>query len=312
MLSIPNLYQECYNLVKQIPHGKISTYGLVARALGDVIAARAVGQMLRENPYPFSRTDLPREMLVPCHRVVHGDGNLGGFTSPGGVKDKITLLEREGIKIENGKIVDFEQRIFQEFVSDEPLRKLREEQERLREKIWLEDDYREEDFGIIDVTYRGRTGFCAMVVFDRAGKYVRTISATMEIHFPYIPTYLAYRELPLILKVLEYYRPSMLLIDGNGILHPRKIGIATHAGIVAEIPTIGVAKSLLSGEVHGEKIFLEGVHVGYRCGKYYVSPGHRVSIESARGIVEKRLDLIPLAHREAKKVAEEREHIETP
>lgn len=301
MFQIPNLYQECYSLVRQIPPGRISTYVLVAKALGDAIAAKAVGQMLSENPYSYLSQNVAQEMRVPCHRVVHADGKIGGFTSPGSVKDKIALLESEGVKIENGKVVDFEQRLFHEFVGDEPLKKLKMEQERLAERIQLQDCFCLRDFGVLDVGYKGKKGFCAMVVFNSNGKRIAAFSATAEINFPYIPTYLAYRELPLILKVLEYYRPSLLLIDGNGILHPRKMGIATHAGIVAEIPTVGVAKSLLGGQLKGDKIFLGGKHVGYKCGKYYVSPGHFVSIESAKMIVEKYLDLIPVAHREAKK-----------
>ncbi|MEM3396636.1 MAG: endonuclease V [Thermoplasmata archaeon] len=303
MLKIPDLYKECYSLVRQIPVGKVSTYGMVAKALGDEICARAVGQMMSENPYSFLRRDVDAEMRVPCHRVVYADGKIGGFTSAGGIQDKVSLLESEGVKIENGRVTDFEQRVFCEFVGDEPLKKLREEQEHLAKKIWLDDDFTLKDFGVLDVAYKGRKGFCAMAVFDASGKPTATFRATTEINFPYIPTYLAYRELPLILKVLEYYRPSLLLIDGNGILHPRKMGIATHAGIVAEIPTIGAAKSLLRGELQGEKIFLNRELVGYRCGKYYVSPGHRVSIESARKIAEKYLDLIPVAHREANRSA---------
>ena len=55
-----NLYEKTYELVKQIPKGKVSTYGAVAKALGDLIAARAVGRMLNENPYKE----------VPCYRVI--------------------------------------------------------------------------------------------------------------------------------------------------------------------------------------------------------------------------------------------------
>lgn len=304
MFQSYNLYEECYSLVRQIPVGKVSTYRIVAKALGDEIATRAVGQILTENPYSFLRRDIAPEMRVPCHRVVYSDGKIGGFTSAGGVQDKISLLASEGVKIENGRVMDFEERLFHDFVSDEPLKKLREEQESLTKKIRLEDDFTLKDFGILDVAYKGRRGFCVMAVFDTHGRWKTTLSATAEINFPYISTYLAYRELPLILEVLEYYRPSLLLIDGNGILHPRKMGIATHAGIVAEIPTIGVAKSLLGGELQNEKIFLNGTHVGYKCRKYYVSPGHRVSIESARKIVEQYFNLLPVAHREAKRIKE--------
>ncbi|MCX8173579.1 MAG: endonuclease V [Thermoplasmata archaeon] len=303
MFQVPDLYEECFTLVKQIPAGMVSTYGILAKALGDEIAARAVGQMLGENQNSFLRSDLPEEKLIPCHRVVYADGRIGGFTSEKGVEDKIRLLEREGVRVQDGKVADFREKLFQDFVSSEPLKRLRGEQEKLAEKIWLEDDFTLGEFGILDVAYRGRRGYCAMVVFDLNGSQRTTFAATAEINFPYIPTYLAYRELPMILKVLEYYRPSLLLIDGNGILHPRKMGIAAHAGVVAEIPCIGAAKSLLGGQLEGEKIFIRGEHVGYKCGKYYVSPGHRVSIESARKIVERYSHLIPLAHGAAKRTA---------
>jgi len=103
--------------------------------------------------------------------------------------------------------------------------------------------------------------------------------------------------------VLEEYKPSLLLIDGNGILHPRRMGIASHLGILTGIPTIGVAKSLLLGKIEGEKIIYNGEVFGYKCGKYYVSPGYRVSMEKAREIVSKYYKFLPIAHGEAKRIA---------
>ncbi len=298
MLNVPDIYSYCYSLVKQIPEGMVSTYSAVAEALGDRIAARAVGKMLCENPYSFLRDDVPKNEKVPCHRVVLADGTLGGFTSPRGISDKIKLLENEGIIVKNGKIQDFEKHLFMNFVSEKPLQHLRKHQEQLASKISLEDSFLLKDIGIVDVAYRERKAFCAMVVVDEHCN-VNTFSASLSTNFPYIPTYLAFREIPCILKVLEYYRPSMLLVDGNGILHPRKMGIATHLGIIAEIPTIGIAKSLLLGEIKSNEIYHEGKLTGYICGKYYISPGHRVSVESAKKIACKFLAAIPLAHRAA-------------
>ncbi|MEM0334725.1 MAG: MGMT family protein, partial [Thermoplasmata archaeon] len=68
-----DLYEKFYSLVKQIPKGMVSTYGDLAIALGDIVASRAVGKMLSENPSPFE---------IHCHRVVMHDGGIGGFTHP--------------------------------------------------------------------------------------------------------------------------------------------------------------------------------------------------------------------------------------
>jgi methylated-DNA-[protein]-cysteine S-methyltransferase len=72
-----------------IPRGEVSTYGLIARHLGDRNAARAVGHALATNPFP---------LIVPCHRAVRADGSLGGFQ--GGPAMKRALLEREGIEFD--------------------------------------------------------------------------------------------------------------------------------------------------------------------------------------------------------------------
>ncbi|MFP3318789.1 MAG: MGMT family protein, partial [Thermoplasmata archaeon] len=85
-----NLYNELYSLVKQIPKGRVTTYGDLALALGDIVASRAVGKMLSENPEP---------MEIPCHRVVMSDGSLGGFTHLEGIIKKIEILRNEGVEI---------------------------------------------------------------------------------------------------------------------------------------------------------------------------------------------------------------------
>ena len=81
-----------YQICKRIPKGKVTTYKAIAKAIGTK-AYRAVGSALNKNPYA------PK---VPCHRVINSDGRLGGFAT--GIKNKIKLLKKEGIRINNKKI----------------------------------------------------------------------------------------------------------------------------------------------------------------------------------------------------------------
>ncbi|VVB61677.1 Methylated-DNA--protein-cysteine methyltransferase [uncultured archaeon] len=84
-------------LIKKIPKGRLSTYGDIAKALGNPKAARAAGNALNKNPHPVT---------VPCHRVVRSDGAVGGYAF--GQKEKTRLLESEGIRIICGKVADFD------------------------------------------------------------------------------------------------------------------------------------------------------------------------------------------------------------
>ena len=78
----------------------ISTYAEIAKSL-DSNAYRAVGNAMAKNPHPVS---------VPCHRIIKSDGTLGGYAL--GISKKIQLLKKEGIKIKNNKVVDFESKFF--------------------------------------------------------------------------------------------------------------------------------------------------------------------------------------------------------
>ncbi len=115
--------------------------------------------------------------------------------------------------------------------------------------------------------------------------------------FPYIPGFLSFREIPAILDALETVSitPDLIVCDGQGIAHPRRLGIACHLGVLIDIPTIGAAKSLLVGkhdEVPVEKGSWQplryrgevvGAVVRSRTGvkPLYVSPGYRISLPTA-------------------------------
>jgi len=119
--------------------------------------------------------------------------------------------------------------------------------------------------------------------------------------FPYIPGLLSFREAPIILEIWKklFLRPEVLLVDGQGIAHPRGLGLAAHLGLLLDIPTIGVAKTRLvgEGEEPGSKtgaaapLSWQGHMVGWilrtRAGikPLYVSPGHLVSLADCREIV---------------------------
>ena len=119
-----------------------------------------------------------------------------------------------------------------------------------------------------------------------------------EVRFPYIPGLLSFRELPLILPAFARLQtwPDLVIVDGQGIAHPRRFGIAAHLGVLLDIPSIGCAKSRLTGwpagelgETAGSRVPLldRGQLVGYQVRSrtgvkpLFVSPGHRIGAEAA-------------------------------
>jgi deoxyribonuclease V len=178
-------------------------------------------------------------------------------------------------------------------------------QNELRSQLVLHDDFGElrtvagVDAGFED---EGTTTRAAVVVLSfpelQPIDYATVREPTV---FPYVPGLLSFREAPALLSAISLLKqpPGMLICDGQGIAHPRRLGIAAHLGLVSGIPAIGCAKSLLCG-YHGELPPEKGAQVALYDRKeqigvvlrtrdntkpVYVSPGHRVSMDSAVEIV---------------------------
>ncbi len=90
-----------YKKLVQVPKGKVTTYGELAKAVGLKNGQRAIGRIMNKNPYP---------VIIPCHRVINSNGKIGGYAYGYDVKNK--MLTKEGREIRNGKILDFEKRIY--------------------------------------------------------------------------------------------------------------------------------------------------------------------------------------------------------
>jgi len=108
--------ERCYEILRKVPKGKVTTYKALAHAL-NTKAYRAVGTAMNKNPYSHVRSGRVGGLLiakqsnnlVPCHRVIKSNGEVGGFAS--GTKNKIKILKKEGIEIKKGKI-DLEKFLF--------------------------------------------------------------------------------------------------------------------------------------------------------------------------------------------------------
>lgn len=109
-----NLIEYTYYLVRQIPAGRVSTYGAVAKALGNKGYARAVGKYMNKNPDADT---------MPCFKIVKSDGTLGGFGL--GINDKIRRLKKDGIEVKDGKIINFKCVFFDDFKTEYPLKKIK-------------------------------------------------------------------------------------------------------------------------------------------------------------------------------------------
>ncbi len=88
--------EQCYDLLREVPKGKVTTYKALADKLGSK-AYRHVGKVMNKNPYSFNKKG-----DVPCHRVIGSNGELVGFAS--GLKNKTKMLKEEGVEIKNGKV----------------------------------------------------------------------------------------------------------------------------------------------------------------------------------------------------------------
>lgn len=156
----------------------------------------------------------------------------------------------------------------------------------------------------VDVAYEsgGGRGHAAAVVWNLAnGRVVETAAASAEMRFPYVPGFLAWRELPAVLTALGRLsaRADLVLVDGHGRAHPRRCGLACLVGLALDLPTVGCAKSVLVGGfsglaaargaraplVDGGEVIGAAVRTRAGVRPVYVSVGHRTTLEGAVAVV---------------------------
>ncbi len=130
-----------------------------------------------------------------------------------------------------------------------------------------------------------------------AFELLETSSAAMDVTFPYIPGLLSFREAPVCLAAIEklQHEPDVFLIDGQGIAHPRRLGLAAHLGLFLDKPTIGCAKSRLTGTYEepapekgahtplydGDEVIGAVVRTRTNVKPLFISVGHRCRLEDA-------------------------------
>lgn len=195
-----------------------------------------------------------------------------------------------------------------EWIFPETIEEASEIQLKLKEKVHLKDDFGElKSIGGLDCSNMPRDPkkqiFAGLISLHP--KKLIPLSKTFAqgtTTFPYISGYLAFREIPILLKVLSSMEliPDLLMIDGHGISHPRGLGIASHLGVLLDRPTIGVGKTILVGAPEkplGENfldqtpLIWKGRKVGTllrtkkKSNPLVISPGHKISHETAVSLV---------------------------
>lgn len=296
-----DLEAELTALLAQIPAGRVTTYGDLADALGLRTAARWVGEYLRSHPH---------SALCPCHRVVRKGGELGLYVEGREPTEKADRLKTEGVPVCDRRIERFNEFAFRDFDSTKPLALLIELQLELAPRVRLLPQHEVPRLAAgLDVSYSRdgmATGACA-VVESRSGRVVWSTTHRDRPGLPYIPSLLTFRELPMLLTLFarsrqEFPELDLYFVDGNGILHPRGAGVAACFGVLADVPTIGVAKSLLCGRLQTlgadsadlpallaveDRIVGAALMPTPSARPLYVSPGQKMDVASAARLTAK-------------------------
>jgi len=145
----------------------------------------------------------------------------------------------------------------------------------------------------IDVSYRNDFAYCSAVILEKNNIIIESKNSKLQSTAKYIPGLFMLKESKPIFHTLKKLEKNfdVLLVDGNGQLHPRQCGLACYIGLKLDKPVIGVAKSLLCGKVKPDsKVEYKGKVLGYEIKqnkkKIYVSVGHKISLNSAVKIVK--------------------------
>ena len=133
-------------------------------------------------------------------------------------------------------------------------------------------------------------------------KLIEEVTVVTKTSFPYVPGLLAFREIPAIIEAWNKLKkkPDILVCDGHGIAHPRRLGIATHFGIVSDTITIGCAKSILCGDcnepsnektataelIHKEEKIGVALRTKKNCKPVYISPGNKITLNESVNIMK--------------------------
>lgn len=156
----------------------------------------------------------------------------------------------------------------------------------------------------VDVSYAkiAKQFHAAVVLLDYDSmEILETAAASGDVNFPYVPGLLSFRELPILLQAFRKLKtvPNVILVDAQGIAHPRRLGLASHLGLWLDLPTIGCAKSRLCGECE-EPAPEKGAWTSLRDGgetigrllrtknrvrPLYISPGHKIDCRRSAEIV---------------------------
>jgi deoxyribonuclease V len=198
--------------------------------------------------------------------------------------------------------------------------KFKEEQLKLSQEVILKDSFSKVNLTAgCDQTFINDDVVSGVVVCDKDMEIVEKKYAVVKSKVPYVSGFLFYREGPAIIEAFNKIekKPDVLLVDGNGILHPRRIGMASQLGVVLNMPTIGVTKNLMCGNVKEGKVYVDkeirGIELITRefARPIYVSPGHNISLGKSLEVVKSCLrpphklpEPLHLAHRYVNKVRE--------
>lgn len=178
-------------------------------------------------------------------------------------------------------------------------------QKKLRNDVQIYDDFTKIEYiAGIDCSYdiKSKLSF-AIIVIMKLGELapIEIVRAELPTGFPYVPGLLSFREIPVILAAFNQLKiqPDLLMVDGHGIAHPRRLGIAAHLGVLLDIPSIGVAKSKLTGHYKEPNLTKgswnvltdKGIKIGTvlrskdNVKPLFISPGHRIGQETAVELV---------------------------
>lgn len=180
-------------------------------------------------------------------------------------------------------------------------------QNALRERIVLHDQGPAHPLRMVagaDISYARKSDvfFAAVVLLSYPEmEIIEEATAIETVTFPYIPGLLSFREGPALIKAWDqlHQTPDLVVFDGQGIAHPRGIGLASHMGLILDIPAIGCAKSVLVGQyampasapgawsslIHEGRVVGVALRTRENVKPVFVSPGHRISMDRARGVI---------------------------